>query len=109
MSWKKLEPILPKMRGCLNCGTLIQEAPMDMTIAVGFGEATVKKDGEIIYSEPCEYEEQNFWTVQDAENEAEKDPDHDWRIALYAPLRGRVFQRHEKGKWILVEENMGFA
>lgn len=82
---------------------------MDEIIAVGFGDAHVEKDGEIIYSEPTEYDGHSFWTVQDAENEAMKDPDHDWRIALYAPLRGRTFQRQGKSKWVLVEEDMGFA
>ena len=43
------------------------------------------------------------------ENEALKDPDHDWRVVLDGPLRGRTFQRHDVGKWVLVSENDGFA
>lgn len=110
MSWTKLDPILPKIMGCLNCGRLIQQAPMDMLIAVGFGEAKVTKNGETVYSElNCHEDTEKFWTVQDAENEALKDPDHDWRIILFAPLRGKTFQRHGDGNWVLVEENMGFA
>lgn len=110
MSWTKLEPITPKAMGCANCGALIQQAPMDMLIAVGFGDASVTKDGKAVYSElDCHEDVENFWTVKDAEYEALKDPDHDWRIVLFAPLRGRVFQRQGIENWVLVEENMGFA
>lgn len=89
MSWKKLEPISPKMHGCLNCGVLVDKASLDMRIAVGFGDAHVEKDGEIIYSETDYKDAPNkIWTVRDAEYEVLKDPDHDWRIILFAPLRG---------------------
>jgi len=62
MSWAKLTPLTePVSKGCLNCGTNHVVAPMDMLIAVGFGDARVTKDGETIYSEldkqgqcPCE-------------------------------------------------------
>ena len=118
MSWERLPPITPKKRGCAFA--LMQDKlEMDEIIAVGFGDAHVEKDGKIIYREPAEYEIQQavtnddalnlYWSVQDAENEALKDPDHDWRIVLYGPLRGRVFQRHGESEWVLVKENMGFA
>ena len=106
MSWVRLEPIKPKMIGCLNCGELMQKAPLDMEISVGFGCATVTKDGEIVYSE---IESKKIWMVADAENEAAKDPEHDWRIDLPGALRGRAFQRHGDGKWVLVREYDGFA
>ena len=106
--WEEKQRIKAKMRGCA-LAPMQDTLDMDALIAVGFGDAHVEKDGEIIYHEPTEYEPQNFWTVQEAENEALKDPDHDWRIILYAPLRGRVFQRQEPGKWYLIEENQGFA
>ena len=105
MSWVRLEPIKPKMIGCLNCGELIQEVPLDMEISVGFGCATVKKDGKIVYSE----DENNLWTVGDAEKIAAKDPEHDWRIDLPGALRGRTFQRHGDRKWVLVREYDGFS
>lgn len=126
MAWERLPPIKPKIHGCLHA-PMQEELEMDEIIAVGFGDAHVEKDGEIVYREPtqaeideadeADYFEGNidihkkslFWSVQDAENEAAKDPDHDWRIVLYAPLRGRTFQRHGKDKWVLIEENMGFA
>lgn len=110
MSWTKEPPIKAKMRGCA-LAPMFEIAPMDEIIAVGFGDAHVEKDGEIVYKEPLwEFQDtEDVWTFQDAEDEALKDPDHDWRVVLYAPLRGRVFQRHEPGKWVLIEENMGFA
>lgn len=110
MSWTKLEPIDPKIRDCLTCGTLVQELSMDEEISVGFGFANVTKDGEIIYDEAeAELSGGKIWTVQDAENEAAKDQNHDWRINLIGGMRGRVFQRHDVGKWVLVKENYGIA
>lgn len=108
MGWKKETPIHGRQRGCaLN--PVYDIAPMGMLIAVGFGDAKVTKDGETVYEEPYDFEtEKDFWMVQDAENEAVKDPDHDWRIVLYAPLYGRTFQRQD-GKWVLIAENRGFA
>ena len=79
---------------------------MDMTIAVGFGSANLTKDDEPIYSESNDGE---IWTVQDAENAALKDPDHDWRIQMVGPLHGETYQRHDAGKWVCVESNKGFA
>ncbi len=110
MSWTKLEPIKATNRGCLNCGSLVSVANMNMLIAVGFGDAYVTKDDKEVYNElSFQDNAEMLWTFQDAENEAMKDPDHDWRVVLYGPLRGRTFQRHDIGKWVLVEENMGFA
>lgn len=109
MSWEKLEPIKATISGCLTCGTLVEKATMDMVIAVGFGNAQVTKDGEAIYEEiDCQDDLDKLWTFQDAENAAKEDPDHDWRAVMDGPLRGRTFQRHGEGEWVLVEENNGF-
>ena len=109
MSWKKLKPIKGGFGGCLNCGYQHDEAPMDMVIAVGFGIANVTRDGEEVYNGLEHEDGQDFWTTQDAENEALKDPDHDWRITMNAPLSYRVYQRHDSGKWMLVKRGPGFA
>ena len=45
----------------------------------------------------------------DAEREAVIDPDHDWRVTLFGPLHGEVYQRQGEGEWLLVESNQGFA
>ena len=47
--------------------------------------------------------------MQDAENEALKDEDNDWRIVIDAPLHNEVYQRQGKGEWVLVEQGIGFA
>lgn len=47
--------------------------------------------------------------MKDAEAAALADPDHDWRIVLFGPLHGEVYQRHGPGEWMLVEKNEGFA
>ena len=94
--------------GCLNCSTAAIVAPMDMIIAVGFGSAIVTKDGELIYDEQ-RIEDEKYWTVQDAENLAVKEPDCDWRIEKFGPLHGETFQRQGDGNWVCVESNKGFA
>lgn len=53
--------------------------------------------------------EPEYWTVSRVERLARQDPDHDWRIILYGPLHGEVYQRHGKSQWVLVESNQGFA
>jgi len=117
-------------KGCANCGENPIIADMGMLIAVGFGSACVSKDGETVYDErdkqgqiPCEYcnihydcehcEDTgwytDFWTVADAEKEALKDPDHDWRIIKDAPLYSATYQRQGAGKWVSVASGRGFA
>ncbi len=84
---------------------------MDTLVAVGLGDARITKDGETIYEEP--YGEKSygkrFRRLRSFERLARKDPDHDWRLILLAPLRGRVYQRHGDGLWVLVESTQGFA
>jgi hypothetical protein len=115
MNWIKEKPYEGDIyQGCLNCPAVEQIASMDMVIAVGFGIAQVTKDDELIYQEktyPMDlpFSEWNDPTLDKFEEMALKDPDHDWRVLLEAPLRGRTYQRHDIGKWILIESNMGFA
>jgi hypothetical protein len=80
---------------------------MGMAISVGFGSAQVTKDDELVYCE--QQNEENYWTVQNAEDAALKDPDHDWQIQLVGPMHGETYQRQGPGKWVCVESNPGFA
>lgn len=107
MNWTREKPIKGKIRGCLH-NPIYDEAPPFMLIAVGFGNAIVTKDGKTVYKETPEKEYWEMWTTEDAEKLAAEDPDHDWRIVLYAPLYGRTFQRQD-GHWFLIAENEGFA
>ena len=108
MNFEKLPPVEKIHQGCASCTTAARIAPMDMVIAVGFGSATVTKNSELIYDEHT-ISGDNYWTVQDVENLALKEPDCDWRIEKYGPLHGETFQRQGDGNWICVESNQGFA
>lgn len=105
MTWTREKPIKGKIRGCAH-NPVYDEAPPYMLIAVGFGDARVTKDGETVYKAPIE--DGWIWDTEEAEKLASADPDHDWRIVLYAPLYGRTFQRQD-GHWLLIAENEGFA
>lgn len=94
--------------GCLNCSTAARIAPMDMVISVGFGSATATKGSEVIYDEQF-VENEEYWTVQDVENLAAKEPDIDWRITKFGPLHGETFQRQGANNWVCIESNEGFA
>jgi hypothetical protein len=109
-TWTKLPAIEGNYGGCLNCGPRPSFFPADALIAVGFGYAALHRDGETVYTEPNEPEnEESYMTGAQAEAMAAADPDHDWRIVLDGPLSGRTYQRHDAGQWALVEQNMGFA
>jgi hypothetical protein len=105
--WKKEKPYKDKIhQGCMNCPPVESIAPMDTIVAVGFGDAHISKDDKIIFDERRGEEPHE---LKEFEEMAQQDPDHDWRLVLYAPLRGRIYQRHGKEKWVLIESNMGFA
>ena len=108
-AWTKLPPIEAHHGGCLNCGPRPAQFPPDGVIAVGFGYAALHKDGKPVWSELNDVADDELMTGADAEALAAQDPDHDWRIVLHGPLSGRTYQRHEPGKWMLVEKNEGFA
>lgn len=83
---------------------------MDLGIAVGFGSADVTRDGELVLDGERIVNEGEGWpTFADAEALAVIDPDHDWRVTLFGPLHGEVYQRHGPEEWVLVESNRGFA
>lgn len=109
MGWKKEEPIKGGYGGCQHCGYQYDIAPEEMLIAVGFGVATVTKNGKEIYNEMSIENEEDLWTLKEAEEEALKDEDNDWRIHLVAPLSERHYQRQGENKWVLYEKGQGFA
>lgn len=118
MAWEKKPAIQSGGPACLCCGTPTDIFPADGLIAVGFGSATVTRDGALVYDEPqltwdgddpVEPDESEYWTGADAEKAAAADPDHDWRISKFAPLYDAVYQRHGEGQWVLIERGEGFA
>lgn len=104
MKWKKEKPIKGGFGGCLHCGYQYDIAPEEMLIAVGFGIATVTKNGKEIYNENSIENESDLWTLKEAEEEALKDEDNDWRIHLVAPLSERHYQRQDKNKWYFMKK-----
>jgi hypothetical protein len=92
--------------GCLNCPPVEVIAPMNMLIAVGFGTAEVRRGNKVIFDEQSS---DDFHELQEFEDLAKQDPDHNWTVVLDAPLRSRKYQRQGEGKWVLIESGMGFA
>jgi len=108
-TWQKLPAIEGQYGGCLNCGPRPSFFPADAVIAVGFGYAALHKDGQPVWTEPSDCDEEDFLTGAQAEQMASCDPEHDWRIVMEGPLSGRTYQRHGPGSWALIEQNQGFA
>lgn len=93
---------------CPHCPPIPTQAPMDKLIAVGFGFASVARDGEQVID--CENPPgEEYLTFADAEAMAAIDPDHDWRVILYGPLHGETYQRQGVEQWVCIERNEGFA
>lgn len=110
MTWTKLQPFSgPVHRGCLNGSDVYDVAPMDLVISFGFGAAEVTKDDAEIYANYTSDDDDDDHQLSEFEALAAADPDHDWRVVLYGPLHGEIYQRHEAGRWVLVESNSGFA
>lgn len=107
-AWKKLRPIKAGWGGCLNCSAQPATLSMKAIIAVGFGNASITKDRATIYREDPSCDKP-FMTVAKAERMAAKDPDHDWRIHLVAPLSERHYQRQGDKTWVLYKRGLGFA
>jgi len=80
---------------------------MDMIIAVGFGSAQVTRGKKLIFSESNN--DDDYHRLSEFEEMAKKDPNHDWRVMLDAPLRMREYQRQGDGKWVLIASGEGFA
>lgn len=97
--------------GCATCSSASLQADMDMRICVGFGYAALLKDDKEVWNERDNEsgEWEGFMTVQQAEDMAAADPDHDWQIVLHGPLHGETYQRHGAGQWLCIESNQGFA
>lgn len=106
--FKKLAPIKKKNFGCLCCESLGHELPMDTVLYRGFGGWTITKNGEYFFSEDMDKEWDEFKTLAWIEKKAKREPSADWRAICDMPLHGETYQR-QRGKWLLVEENEGFA
>lgn len=108
MTWTKLSPHTGTVyHGCLHAPAVKVVAPMDLPIAVGFGEARITKDGAVVFDEADDADD--FHYLQEFEDMARTDPDHDWRCILDAPLRSVRYQRHGENEWALIYSGPGVA
>lgn len=96
--------------GCLHCGSKPLVMPLDANPHPGFGGVTLYRDGEYVTSPDISRDEEveNF-VVQDFEDIAAGDPDHDWQMRVDGPLSDQTYQRHGDGLWVCIEKGMGFA
>jgi hypothetical protein len=83
--------------------------PLDWVISAGFGTACVTCDGETIWQHVSDADFDTLWTVLDAEHEAMKLPEKDWRIHVIRPLYEGHWQRQSPGEWVLYKKGHGFA
>ena len=97
--------------GCLNCGGTEQTLDLETRLYNGFGGWNVTKDGELYFMEAAYIEKdwKEWKQLKEIEEEAKKDPNHDWRCNYNLPFRGGSYQRHDNDKWVLIESNRGFA
>lgn len=109
LNWKKETPIEAKIGACLCCGGNHKVFPMDGIIAVGFGDASVLKNGVQVIDGERSASNGKYVTGQDAEDLASKEPDNDWRITKIGPLKEGEWQRQGEKHWVLIREGMGFA
>ena len=107
MSWVKQPAVPGGTKGCLNCSSLRETMAPETLIAVGFGSAIATCDGAYVYGE--DDANGTLLSCADIELLAAKDPDHDWQIALFAPLYEAVYQRQGDAHWVLVVRGLGFA
>jgi hypothetical protein len=115
--------------GCLTCSSVQRVASLETVICVGFGSAIVTRNGDLFYDgeEDCRNEKEPK-SIRDIEEQAALSPNDDWRVVMYGPLHGEMYQRQEITKdlkcgplsddqtstdkrfaWVMVESNQGFA
>lgn len=96
-----------RLNPCLHCPPIRSELHPAGRIAVGFGYAALLRDGKEVWSEPAgDYED--CLPVALATRIALTQPACTWEIIMHGPLHGETY-RMWKGKWLLVEKNLGFA
>jgi hypothetical protein len=108
MTYIKLDPIEPHYVGCLCCAGAGTELPMGTVLYSGFGGWRIEKNGEVFFEDESNKGWEDFKKLSEIEDVASKEPDEDWRAICDTPLHGETYQRQE-GKWVLVEQNEGFA
>lgn len=81
-------------------------ADENLLIAVGFGVAQVLRGEDVVFDETSS---EDYHYLPEFEAMAKKEPAHDWRVLLVAPLREHEYQRQSDGRWLLISTGQGFA
>lgn len=106
-NYEILSPIESKQSSCLCCNSIEQHLDFETELYNGFGGWQITKNGELYYqAENGDWD--NSKTLAEIEIEVSKEPNNDWQAVLFTPLRCATFQRQNE-KWVLVEQNDGFA
>lgn len=96
------------------CGGHDKIFSLDDRIGIGFGNAALVRDGQVIWKETAETEFDDCITGAQALSIAQREPQHDWRIIIDGPFSKVVYQCQydaENGNyiWALLEKSEGFA
>jgi len=93
--------------GVIVCGAFEpSEFPRDGVVAVGFGYASLCRDGvEFINGE----DRDDYLTGEECERIAAADPGHKWEIIKAGPLSGATWERDASGRWLQTASDEGFA
>lgn len=107
----RLEPLEYAPQACLCCPPRPITVPMNVDPHPGFGGCTLTRDGELHtdYFLTIHSTQADERVMQDFEDIAAGDPDHDWRLTINGPMYGCVYQRHGDAEWVMVEKLEGFA
>lgn len=99
------------LQPCACCSNNKNKLNMRSELSVGFGDVVVTIDGVTVWNQGSISfsDEDNIWTVYDAEFRARQSNAKDARIEFIGPLWGGTYQRHGENNWVLIEQNMGFA
>lgn len=99
--------------GCLCCPPKAAIAPLDWDPDPGFGVVYLTRDGTQVLRYMRHWDEVDgdatCLTVQDFEDRAAGDPNHDWRLEIHGASGGVVYQRHGDAEWVAIERLEGFA
>lgn len=103
MSFTKL-PALDSFQHCNLCPPRPQVMPLEAPLAIGFGQVSVTKGEETVWSGDDENTRLRQFEIR-----ARKEPDEDWRVTIYGPLYEAEYQRQGDSEWVLVRRGEGFA
>lgn len=96
--------------GCMCCPTNTVKLDLETVLHTDFS-LTVNGERVDLYEgrKGMDLGWNDFPTLAKIEEAASTKPDADWRIELYAGLRGSTHQRQKEGHWLLIAENEGYA